>query len=61
MEKPSKKTIIKSTPAVTKVDEWTRDDTRVGAAIAVGSQAGKFEFEPFLLCKLEQPIKRISS
>lgn len=26
-------------PAVTKVDEWTRDDTGVGAAIAAGSQA----------------------
>lgn len=30
--------IIKNTPAVTKVEEWTRADTGVGAAIASGSQ-----------------------
>ena len=27
----------KKTPAVTSVDEWTRADTGVGAAIAAGS------------------------
>ena len=26
-------------PAVTRVEEWTREDTGVGAAIAAGSQA----------------------
>jgi hypothetical protein len=31
--------IIKYTPAVTRVDEWTKADTGVGAAIAAGSQA----------------------
>lgn len=30
--------IIKKTPAVTSVDEWTSEDTGVGAAIASGSQ-----------------------
>lgn len=30
--------IIRKTPAVTKVDEWTRAETGVGAAIAMGSQ-----------------------
>lgn len=29
--------IIKKTPAVTKVEEWTRDLTGVGAAMAIGS------------------------
>lgn len=32
---------IKNTPAVTKVDEWTRAEIGVGAAIAIGSQAEK--------------------
>jgi hypothetical protein len=32
---------IKYTPAVTKVEEWTRADTGVGAAMAAGSQALK--------------------
>lgn len=31
--------IIKYTPAVTRVEEWTRADTGVGAAMAAGSQA----------------------
>lgn len=31
----------KYTPAVTKVDEWTKADTGVGAAIAAGNQAEK--------------------
>jgi len=35
------KRISKKTPAVTNVDEWTRADTGVGAAIAAGSQAEK--------------------
>lgn len=30
-----------NTPAVTKVEEWTREDTGVGAAIAAGSQEEK--------------------
>lgn len=30
--------MIKNTPAVTRVDEWTRALTGVGAAIAAGSQ-----------------------
>jgi hypothetical protein len=33
------KRINKYTPAVTNVDEWTKADTGVGAAIAAGSQA----------------------
>lgn len=32
---------IKKTPAVTNVDEWTRAEIGVGAAIAIGSQAEK--------------------
>lgn len=35
------KRIIKYTPAVTNVEEWTKEDTGVGAAIAAGSQAEK--------------------
>lgn len=31
--------INKYTPAVTRVDEWTREETGVGAAMAAGSQA----------------------
>lgn len=31
--------IIKYTPAVTKVDEWTSAEIGVGAAIAIGNQA----------------------
>lgn len=31
----------KKTPAVTSVEEWTRADTGVGAAMAAGSQAEK--------------------
>lgn len=33
--------INKYTPAVTKVEEWTNDDTGVGAAMAAGSQEEK--------------------
>lgn len=33
--------IIKKTPAVTKVEEWTKAETGVGAAMAAGSQAEK--------------------
>lgn len=33
--------IKRKTPAVTKVEEWTRAETGVGAAIAAGSQAEK--------------------
>jgi hypothetical protein len=35
------KRIIRNTPAVTRVEEWTRAETGVGAAIAAGSQALK--------------------
>ena len=35
------KRISKKTPAVTKVEEWTREETGVGAAIAIGSQEEK--------------------
>jgi hypothetical protein len=35
------KRINKNTPAVTKVEEWTSEETGVGAAIAMGSQAEK--------------------
>lgn len=31
--------INKYTPAVTSVDEWTSEDTGVGAAMAAGNQA----------------------
>lgn len=30
--------MVKNTPAVTSVDEWTKADTGVGAAIAAGNQ-----------------------
>lgn len=33
--------INKYTPAVTKVEEWTKDETGVGAAIAAGNHAEK--------------------
>lgn len=33
--------ISKYTPAVTKVDEWTKAEIGVGAAIAIGNQAEK--------------------
>lgn len=33
--------IRRKTPAVTRVEEWTRDETGVGAAIAAGSQEEK--------------------
>lgn len=33
--------IIRKTPAVTKVDEWTNAEIGVGAAIAAGSHAEK--------------------
>lgn len=33
--------INKYTPAVTRVEEWTRAETGVGAAIAAGNQAEK--------------------
>ena len=32
------KRIKRKTPAVTKVEEWTKEETGVGAAIAAGSQ-----------------------
>ena len=32
---------MRYTPAVTRVDEWTKEETGVGAAIAAGSQAEK--------------------
>ena len=35
------KRISKNTPAVTRVDEWTKADTGVGAAIAAGNQEEK--------------------
>ena len=35
------KRTIKYTPAVTSVEEWTRDETGVGAAIAAGNQEEK--------------------
>lgn len=35
----SENRINRYTPAVTSVEEWTRADTGVGAAIAAGSQA----------------------
>lgn len=37
--KRKEKRVSKYTPAVTKVEEWTRAETGVGAAIAAGSQA----------------------
>lgn len=33
--------INRYTPAVTNVEEWTKEETGVGAAIAAGSQAEK--------------------
>lgn len=33
--------MVKKTPAVTKVEECTKDETGVGAAIAAGNQAEK--------------------
>lgn len=62
--------IIKNTPAVTKVDEWTKAEIGVGAAIAAGNQAEngnwallvqeainikiKINFEFFLIIKKDQ-------
>ena len=40
--------ITKYTPAVTKVEEWTKADTGVGAAIAAGSQALKGNWALFV-------------
>lgn len=48
--------IIKNTPAVTKVDEWTKAEIGVGAAIAAGSQAEKGNWALFVQ---EARIKRI--
>lgn len=31
--------IIRYTPAVTRVEEWTKEETGVGAAMAAGSHA----------------------
>jgi len=39
LEKEGRNFKSKTTPAVTKVEEWTRALTGVGAAIAAGSQA----------------------
>jgi len=39
--KKSKYNKIKITPAATKVDEWTKDEIGVGAAIAAGNQDEK--------------------
>lgn len=33
--------MVRNTPAVTKVEEWTRADTGVGAAIAAGNHLEK--------------------
>lgn len=35
------KRIIRKTPAVTRVEEWTKEETGVGAAIAAGNQEEK--------------------
>lgn len=43
---------IRYTPAVTKVEEWTRDETGVGAAIAAGSQAEKGTWALFVKAPL---------
>lgn len=40
-EANGKNRIRRKTPAVTRVDEWTRADTGVGAAIAAGSHLEK--------------------
>lgn len=37
----SKNRIVKKIPAVTNVEEWTKEDTGVGAAIAAGNQEEK--------------------
>lgn len=61
----------KKTPAVTKVDEWTRAETGVGAAIAAGSQlengnwallviaASRIEIESIIL-NLDSQIEKIN-
>lgn len=41
--------IRRNTPAVTKVDEWTRALTGVGAAIAAGSQLEKGSWALFVI------------
>ena len=40
-ENKGKNRINKKTPAVTRVEEWTKAETGVGAAIAAGSQDEK--------------------
>ena len=37
------------TPAVTRVEEWTRAETGVGAAIAAGNQAQKGNWALFVI------------
>lgn len=51
--------IRRYTPAVTRVDEWTRADTGVGAAIAAGSQAEKGIWALFVIAAkvIKYPIK----
>lgn len=50
---------IKNTPAVTKVDEWTKAEIGVGAAIAAGSQAENGNWALFEMAAVISKIKII--
>lgn len=45
--------IIKYTPAVTKVEEWTKDDTGVGAAIANGNHVANGTCALFVIAAIK--------
>ena len=60
---PSKaplKRIIKYTPAVTSVEEWTNADTGVGAAISAGNHAEKGIWALLVIAEIIQRILNIS-
>lgn len=48
-KKTSQKRIMRKTPAVTKVDECTKEETGVGAAIAAGNQEEKGTWALFVI------------
>lgn len=53
-----KKRIRRKTPAVTRVDEWTRAETGVGAAMAAGSQLEKGIWALFVIAA--KAMKRVA-
>ena len=57
-----KNRITRKTPAVTKVDEWTKAETGVGAAMAAGSQAEKGSWallvKELIIIKIKMSLSR---